>query len=33
MGIKHLNLTVADVLAASEVFEQYFGLTFSGTRG
>lgn len=33
MGIKHLNLTVADVVAAREFLEKYFGLTCSGTRG
>ena len=33
MKIKHLNLTVADVVAASEFLEKYFGLTCSGTRG
>ncbi|MBE5106276.1 VOC family protein [Bacillus thuringiensis] len=33
MKIKHLNLTVTDVVAAREFLETYFGLTCSGTRG
>ncbi|PGA34086.1 VOC family protein [Bacillus wiedmannii] len=33
MKIKHLNLTVSDVVAAREFLEKYFGLTCSGTRG